>query len=397
MAIKNSKTGFKQLRKHIGSLGFIVMFAGLSSSATAQSVSQQDIIDIILKRTTPTSEQIQQMDANGDGVVDVADLVLTMRNEGTYATFLNTSGEVNEDDGTYSVEVILASEVEGSLFYSVGGLAQSVTTDEASADFSDPNNGEVSINGNRATITLNIQQDTVFEGDETLNISLMPGSAYTFREMDLGIRTHVLTIKESVAQTEAKFNFVLKTAPPGYSAEQLTSTDAGAYSGLDIFSKTISLSLTMANQTVSGAKIIENESRGVKDNVADTNEITATDVSYTGEQLVLQFAYQVQNNAFSSDASLTELFCDDGCRDNIPANGINRNYAETSHSLTVTINNFDVNEQRGYAAGLRSAENSATFYSDNILEGVFSQSIGDIHGGNDSKTVVGYVSGSLLY
>ena len=61
------------------------------------------------------------------------------------------------------------------------------------------------------------------------------------------------------------------------------------------------------------------------------------------------------------------------------------------------INNFNIDEQRGYASGLRGAQNSATFYNSHILEGTFSQSIGDIHGGNDNKAIVGYVSGSLFY
>lgn len=141
------------------------------SAAETSVVTEKNITDAILGRKTFTDKELQEMDVNADGAVDVADLVKVVitsgSNKGVVADFKEGTSEVWEGDGTVEVVVKFSQNFTGRLTYLVGGTAA------PGFDYNDKNydaktsSGSVNVDGLSATIPITIIDDD--ELDETLD------------------------------------------------------------------------------------------------------------------------------------------------------------------------------------------------------------------------------------
>jgi len=126
------------------------------------------------------------MDTNNDGIVDIADVIKLSR----------ASTEVDRTI-TRDVEVRFTDPFTGTLTYSVAGSAAPGVDYTALS-------GSLVVDGTSAVIPVHILKDLLFEGQETVELTIEPGAGYTVGYP----ATHVLTIQDIEAHFEEGTVFV---------------------------------------------------------------------------------------------------------------------------------------------------------------------------------------------
>ncbi len=138
-------------------LGFILVLTATSPfmAHSSAAITEQDLKDAVLGKRTFTAAQLDAMDqiGNGDGKVDVADLVAFGF---PVADFVTGSSEAWEGDGTVNVVVDFASSFTGTLRYSVGGSAKP-------GDDYEELNGAIAVNGRSVSIPITIKDDGIMD------------------------------------------------------------------------------------------------------------------------------------------------------------------------------------------------------------------------------------------
>ena len=124
--------------------------------------TKQDLIDAILERKTFTEEQLDEMDLNNDGKVDVADLVNYSR---PVADFDRLTSQVTEGSVQIIVKVNFTSPMTGVLEYTVSGTA-------VPGDDYESLSGTVDVNGDTVDIPINIIDDAEIEDTESIIITI---------------------------------------------------------------------------------------------------------------------------------------------------------------------------------------------------------------------------------
>ena len=120
----------------------------LPTPAQADDVTVQQLIDAIFADTYDPA-----LDLNGDGYVDIADIVC-LHNDCHKDVWFSTVGKtVDEGAGTIQVHVEFEQALTTTLFYSIKGTAT------AGADFTDANGGAIAVSGSSADIPIQILND----------------------------------------------------------------------------------------------------------------------------------------------------------------------------------------------------------------------------------------------
>ncbi|MBV2089965.1 MAG: hypothetical protein KUF72_03685 [Candidatus Thiodiazotropha sp. (ex Ctena orbiculata)] len=291
-------------------------------STASWTISENQIRDALLVPQQFSDRELRLMDVNQDGTLDVRDAETAAKFPSV--SFAFKSSAVNEASGQHKVHLSLDRPVSNLLVsYAISGSAL------ARADFTDSNQGKITINGNVATITLGVVSDKVFEGNESLQISLLPSVDYLLGEH----KSHNVTLLENETETSADYLFTLTRHLPngaGY-------TD----SFLGFANKNIGMNITFSEGDVVAAYIDESRSVGVRDNDTTSTIIPAKDVAYSNKTLVLTFNFKVIASALSTAASLKQYLYDPDLDDNLPVY-----WAEPEplldRKLIVMIENFDV-------------------------------------------------------
>lgn len=152
----------------------------LAPAALAASTTQ-DIQDAILARRIFTAAQLAALDINGDGVVDVADLVV-LGNPVVTANFHAGQSVVAEGDPTAGVTVDLSGSFIGKLYYRIRQLPNGAAATK-----------QVVVNGTSATIPVAVADDAVVDDARTLEIALLKTERY-----ELGARGfHTLIVNDN--------------------------------------------------------------------------------------------------------------------------------------------------------------------------------------------------------
>jgi hypothetical protein len=160
----------------------------LACCKSSAQVTEQSIRDAILNRS---QSGLTQSDLNGDGKVDVADLVLRARYL-TSVSFAQTSTIANEGAGIISVNLTLTSPLSAVFQYTVGGTAV------PGKDYV-PLQGTFAVNGTNASIPIRLIDNLIIDGTRTitLNLTAPPTNSATFA---LGTQSmHTVVIQDNDA------------------------------------------------------------------------------------------------------------------------------------------------------------------------------------------------------
>jgi len=318
-------------------------------------VTEQDILDAILGKRTFPEAQLQEMDLNGDGKVDVADAVYFQL---SIASFATAASEADENTGTHDVVVNFNKPFSGILRYTIGGTA---TQGEDYSALS----GTVDIDGSSVSIPIPVASDTVYEGSETIVLSLLPGENYLLGEE----RSHILTLRDNPSASSANYLFILSSETLGVEGD--TASREGFPPTL--FSRTASVNITFSHSSVLDAALNVPKSIGFSDSVTGSNSIPAATVSYGSGTLELVFEYETQSESFVSTPSATNF--DPAA----PSFGDETKKTLVS-SLTLTVNEFDILSEK---------------FTDKFLEGTFSLRMSGVLNEGTSQFFNGRLSGTM--
>ena len=188
------------------------------AAAQSQLVTEQNLGDAILERQDFVPIELDSLDINRDGTVNIADL--------TYFVFLNAglvpsvsfdgyTSKAYEGDGIVGLRLVFTKPLESAqtLVYSVGGTATYGPKAEG-GDYTvagyDPaaNEGTIDVNAGdtEANLEMTIHDDALFgEGVETVTFQLTGGSTQTYF---LGInQSHIFYVEDNDAAWTAGLVF----------------------------------------------------------------------------------------------------------------------------------------------------------------------------------------------
>jgi hypothetical protein len=166
----------------------LILLLGSAQMAAAQcTASEANIRDAILGRI---SIDVATMDCNGDGQVDVADLVYLAKQTGvSVAEFAAPTSEIEEGAGSLSVTVNFSPEFSGTLSFSVSpepspegecpdDTIGGCSTATAGADYITLS-GSISVSDvDSVDIPITISDDGELEDIETIVLRLEEGPGY---------------------------------------------------------------------------------------------------------------------------------------------------------------------------------------------------------------------------
>ncbi len=182
----------------------------LPSLLYAAEVTEQNLRDAITGKRTFTQEELNVMDekGNGDGQVDVADLVVFIRSNSLQTvSFLLPQTEADEAAGAIPVSVIFARPFSGTVFYTVSGTAV------AGNDYAVmPGQFSVSDAG-ESTITVTLINNPLPQRDKTILLTLTGNKD---NGLAIGLQnTHVIRIQDADPTALLLGEFAGTMAPEG--------------------------------------------------------------------------------------------------------------------------------------------------------------------------------------
>jgi len=171
-------------------LAFLCISPAFAHTEKAGLVSEVTLRDVILGREDVSDAEMQMLDVNGDGQLDVADLIAFLKASGETpkASFELSVSETTEGDGIALAVVQFSRAFTGTLNYSVNGSSSAT----AGADYTTPT-GQVTVQGTSVGIPIPVLDDLEMEGVETIVLHLEEGTGY-----ELGAPSeHTLYIDEN--------------------------------------------------------------------------------------------------------------------------------------------------------------------------------------------------------
>lgn len=360
------KRAIKAYRLWLG-MSLFCVFILIPSSLYAAAVAEQDVMDAILGKRTFADEQLKAMDLNGDGKVDVADVVYIKK---PIVDFVLTSSEIDETAVTHKVTIQLNQPINGPLKYTVGGTASSGQDYDALP-------GLVAVTGNSADIQITIKNDTVYEGNETIVLSLLPGKDYLLGTK----RSHTVTLKDNPGASGADYLFILSSLTPGVAG---STKDGKGFPG-SLFSRTASVNIAFSSNNVTKAYINVKKSIGIADTITNPVTIPAKSVSYSTGMLEMVFEYCTQYDGFVTDACLVNF---DYAH---PSLG-NQTKKTLTNTLKLTINTA----VSGETGAVKLPFNISTDkFTHKYLQGGFSLSIAGVLNQGTNQYYTGILGGTL--
>lgn len=172
----------------------LLLLLAVSGQAQGQLLSEKNLADAILERQQFLPIELDTLDVNNDGVVNIADLtyhLLRVSNLVPSVAFGARTAKGHEDDSAVSVPLSFTKAIatDMTVTYSLGGTATYGPKEEG-GDFMiaggyDPatNTGAIDVTAGttETVIRLTIHDDAVFgEGVETIDIQLTGGDSLTY-------------------------------------------------------------------------------------------------------------------------------------------------------------------------------------------------------------------------
>lgn len=164
------------MKRHLIVLGFVLMPFSIAARADSTWVTLADLTDAIQARRTFTAQQRTDLDLNGDGAVNAADLDCFSTNCRSVVPRANfASGGLTADEANGTVHAIVnfsSAAHHGTLNYVVSGTAV------AGARYQ-PLSGNVTVTGATASIPIALIDDSVAGQQlQTVTIGLARGDGY---------------------------------------------------------------------------------------------------------------------------------------------------------------------------------------------------------------------------
>lgn len=292
-------------------LCLMIVSPWLISLAQAQVATEAQIRAAILEEIDPV---LASMDRNGDGIIDVADLVSLMR---TAVGFVSAESVAYENGGTIDIELLVEETINATINYTVGGSATPGTDFTALP-------GSVTINGTSCSIPVELISDTILDDNETIVISLLPSSGYPLGT----IRRHTITLHDNPTETTATYRFALATETQGVSG----STTDGTGFPPSLLARAASIDITFSETAILDAVLDIAKSTGIS---SGTGTIPANSVSADGGKITMIFEYTTQSESFVSDPSITSFDASS------PSLGT-QTKKTLQNTLTLTIDSFTI-------------------------------------------------------
>jgi hypothetical protein len=308
--------------------------------AFSADITEKNVLDAVLGRGAFSPEQQRQLDLNRDQKLDAADIVYFHRKL-VMANFVAVKSTTNESISTRNVTIQFSRTLVGTLGYTVGGTA---TPDEDYVSLS----GSVAVNGTSALIPVQLNSDTVYEGTETIRLSLLPSPDYIVGPRD----THTIELKDNPLETSADYLFILSRETLGVSGS--TTQQMGFPPTL--FSRTASVTMSFSSDNILHAALNPAKSIGILDPTAGSDPIDARSVSYSSGTLEVVFEFPSKSESFVSDPSITTFNPEN------PSLG-SQTPLDLTNTLTLSIVNFDI---------------TADKFADKHLQGTFSLRISGV-------------------
>lgn len=178
-------------RRRLGAA--VLALVCMEASAQGQLVTESNLADAILERQNFLPIELNALDLNRDGLVDIADLTYyAILNSSLVpsASFQSLTSKAFEGNGVVEIEIVLTKpvETEETVTYSIGGTA-TYGTKANGGDFTvagyNPatNSGSVTIpaGGDSAVIVVTVYDDGLFnEGVETVSFMLTGGGVDSY-------------------------------------------------------------------------------------------------------------------------------------------------------------------------------------------------------------------------
>ncbi len=206
------------------------------AQAQSQFVSEANLLDAVLERRDFTDLEKLALDLNGDGVVDVADLIYHLIFNAHLApsvAFESFTSKAFEGDATLTIPLVFSKALESpvTLTYAIDGSVSVGADGDCTIAGYDTGAGEgviaVAAGATGAAIQIQMRDDAIFgEGIETLQLSLRGGDPSTYY---LGaLQTHLVYLDDNDSVWKAG----LDLPESGYIEFTLEMTqNAGAFSG----------------------------------------------------------------------------------------------------------------------------------------------------------------------
>ena len=340
-----------------------VPFGGIPAAGN-DAINEENIRIAILKNGEGFShDELQEFDLNNDGYVDVADLVyLFLQQEGK--NVVNFSGEqlqTDESAGSLSVPINFSKSFSGTIRYTVGGTALA-GTDYQITGLDGEGLGSLEVNGMSADIPLVLNSDTLFEGQESIALSLLPDSDYQLGDK----RRQVIILSDDPSGSTAEYLFVLGTKTMGVEGD----IEEGSGFPEALFVRKAPISITFTENDIASATLRCDGALGL----CSGEDIEATTTSYDSETLNMVFEYDTLSKTFVSDKPITSF------DENDPRIPAEQEYKTLHSVLTLTITDI----------------NSATDkFSREPLSGTFSLSVSGVLKEGSKNFFEGILLGTL--
>ncbi len=164
-------------RAHICFLAIcgVIFFPRTDAQTLPPIVTNDNLTDAILGRQTFSAGELEDLDLNGDGAVDTADLIYFRRGLGPLplgVNFEQFQTLVIEGDDPDPISITVAPGFNGVVNYYVEGTATS------GEDFM-PLSGTLTVDGSIATFDVAILEDVILEDTESIIVTLDAGSGYS--------------------------------------------------------------------------------------------------------------------------------------------------------------------------------------------------------------------------
>ncbi len=365
--MKTLSCNLKCLRSHLKSLYLLTALA-LSAFLVCipipahTEVNEQDILDAILGGRTFSNSELHEMDLNSDGAVDVADMVYFHQ---PIASFAGVESEIDETVGTHNVMIIFDKPVDCTLNYTVGGTASTTEPPDPPGEGDDYSalSGSVAVNGTNAVIQVSVNLDTIYEGDETIELNLLPSEDYL-----LGAeRAHTITLKDNPFESSADYIFILSIETQGVEGD---ITEMKGFPST-LFSRTASINITFSQDSVLDAVLNLDKSIGFWDTTR--TYIPLESFSYSDGAYKFVFTYSSESESFVSDPPLTSFSPED------PDLGV-QNPKTLISTLILSLNDFDISTDK---------------FTDKTVEGAFSLSVAGVLRGASTPSYEGSLLGRM--
>ena len=210
----------------------------------ASIVTETNIRNAILNPSQYTQDQLNLMDQNGDGKLDVADVVhlLNSIENAPKASFSTEAMNVSQSQGNVTVPITLTKTYTGTLHYQVDGSAIAGTDYDALS-------GTLTVqNATAASIPLALHRDAAVQGTKTLILTLLDQSAIggnatsspstiviSVTDGQFGSYSGSVTFAEGLHLPSESANVVFDQPTPGQYVARFDSPQSGLFpSGISV-------------------------------------------------------------------------------------------------------------------------------------------------------------------